>query len=86
VFNHAQISETWPLEARGPIVFQKAAEKKRMRRDLHAALQKRETVKVMAVEEATRGGAGPGDVGAGHCLAAGQSAEVRGGERFTMLM
>ena len=57
-----------------------------MRRDLNAALQKRETVKVMAVEDATRGGAGPGDVGAGHCLAAGQSAQVTGGERGTMLM
>ena len=67
-------------------MFQEVAEKKTMRRDLNAALQKRETVKGLAVEEAARGGAGPGDVGAGHCLAAGQSAEVTGGERGTMLM
>ena len=39
-----------------------------------------------SVKDAAGGGAGPGDVGAGHCLAAGQSAEVTGGERGTMLM
>ena len=48
--------------------FFKAFEARSRGKHLHAALQQREAIEVMAVKETGGGCAGPSDVGAGHGL------------------